>query len=269
MNRKLLFILTMAFAFNGYAQIVYEEDFNDEATWANWTLEDRDGDGELWEFADAEFQEVESFQGGFVWSWSWFFETFTPDNTLISPEIFLPNNADKDVQLSFKVAAFEDDEEFEEHYAVYVIPANTSFTGTETPVFEETLDASYYNPPKTVNVDISSFAGQDIQLVFRHYDCTDVFYISMDDIKIEEIERQLGINDFTQNKVNIYPNPTSDIVSIQGVDKVNRIRVFNLQGKMMKEVNAPEASIKDLQSGMYLVNFYTDTHVFSRKVLKN
>ena len=267
MIRKLLFISALIFAFNGYAQqIVFEEDFNDESTWETWTIEDRDGDGEFWEFADAGFQEVESFEGGFVWSFSWFFDVFTPDNTLISPDISLPT--DGNLELTFKVAAYEDEELFQEHYAVYVIPADSSFNGTETPVFEETLDADYYNPPKTVNVDISPFAGQDVKLVFRHYDCTDIFYISMDDIKIEQMST-VGIDDYTAKSIKVYPNPTSNVVSIEGVENVNRIRVFNLQGKMVQEVNAAEANLEQLQAGMYIVNFYTATNVYSRKVQKN
>ena len=265
MIRSLLFISAMIFAFNGYAQeIIFEEDFNDETTWGDWTLEDRDGDGELWEFADAEFQEVESFDGGFVWSFSWYFDTFTPDNLLISPAFAIPT--DQDVELTFKVAAYEDDELFQEHYAVYIIPASEEFTGNETPVFEETLDAAYYNPPKIVNVDISSYGGGNVKLVFRHYDCTDIFYISMDDIQVQLLP--LGLNDFTKKTIKVFPNPTADVVGIEGVENVNRIRVFDFNGKMVQEVNAAKVNLEKLQAGMYLVNFYTDTHVYSRKVQK-
>ena len=264
MIKKLILISALGFALNTNAQIVFEEDFNDESTWANWTLEDRDGDGEFWEFDIAEDQDIESFTGGFLWSFSWYFEVFTPDNTFTSPNISLP--ADTDLNLSFKVAAFDDDELFQEHYAVYVIPADATFSGTETPVFEETLDAAYYNPPKTVNVDISEFGGQDVKLVFRHYDCTDIFYISMDDIKIES--GTLGVDDLTQQEVKIYPNPTSEHIKIDGVDGVTKIKVFNLQGKLIKEVDANQANIKELPAGMYLVNFYTDFNVFSRKIIK-
>ena len=264
MIKKLLLISALGFALNTNAQIVFEEDFNDESTWANWTLEDRDGDGEFWEFDIAEDQDIESFTGGFLWSFSWYFEVFTPDNTFTSPNISLP--ADTDLNLSFKVAAYDDDELFQEHYAVYVIPADASFEGTETAVFEETLDAAYYDPAKTVNVDISEFAGQDVKLVFRHYDCTDIFYISMDDIKIEIGD--LGTSDLRQEKIKIFPNPTTDFVSIGGLDNVKGIRIFNLEGKMMKEVTSSTASMKELTPGMYIVNFYTDTEVISKKVLK-
>jgi len=264
MIKNSLFILLMFFTLESYAQIVFEDNFDEENTWENWTLNDLDGDGELWEFADAETQEVESFQGGFVWSFSWYFEVFTPDNTLISPDISLPS--DTGLELSFKISAYEDEELFQEHYAVYVIPAETNFTGTEDPVFEETLDAAYYNPPKTVNVDISSFAGEDVKLVFRHYDSTDIFYLSMDDVSIEQTE--LAVEEYTQNNIKIYPNPTSDLLRIQGIENVERIRIFNLRGKLIKDVNASEVNIEQLQEGVYIANFYTGSEVYSRKVVK-
>lgn len=264
MKTKLLFILSFIFTVSMQSQIIFEEDFNDETTWSSWTNEDRDGDGELWEFADAEFQDIDSFDGGFIWSFSWFYDVFTPDNTLTSPDISLPTN--EDLTLSFKVAAFEDDEVFQEHYAVYVIPADESFYGTETPVFEETLDADYYNPPKTVNVDISSYAGQDVKLVFRHYDVTNIFYVSMDDIKIEQTT--LGLEDHLSQNIKIYPNPTTDIVSINGLDNILKIKVFDLKGQLVKEVESDVVNLKETQKGTYIVNFYTDSNVYSHKILK-
>src|SRR5690606_32494518 len=115
------------------------------------------------------------------------------------------------LQLSFKVAA-GDEEIFEEHYAVYVIPANTAFTGAETPVFEETMDGGYLSAAKTVNVDISAFVGQDVKLVFRHFNCTDIFYIGIDDVLISSMP--LAVSDAQKNEVKIYPNPTSDFIKV-------------------------------------------------------
>ena len=266
MIKKVLFLTAVIFGLSGYSQtVVFSEGFNDVNAFNAWTLGDLDGDGELWEFADADFEEVESFQGGFIWSWSWYLQVFTPDNTITSPVITLP--AEGDLALRFKVGVFDDDEEFQENYAVYVIPANSTFTGTEEPVFEERLDAPYYNPAKEVTVDISpSLAGQDVQLVFRHYDCTNIFYIGLDDIEI--IQTTLGRTDLEKTTVRVYPNPTTDVVTVEGLEGVNSIRVFDLKGQKVKDVNAAEVSMKSLQSGTYIVNFYTDTKVFSKKVIK-
>lgn len=268
MIKKILFIGLLTFGITGYSQtVVFSENFNEEATRNLWTLEDLDGDGQFWEFADAEFQEVENFEGWFAWSFSWYFEVFTPDNTLTSPVITLPS--DENLELTFKVGAFEDDELFQEHYAVYVIPADATFVGTETPVFEETLDDDYYPEAKVVNVDISSFAGQDVKLVFRHYDVEeDIFYIGIDDVLIQTVEGA-SVNDFKNASIKVYPNPTSDVLNIQGVEDINRIRIFDLQGKIVQQANGQQINVQSLSNGTYIVNFYNETNVYSRKFVKN
>lgn len=266
MTKELLFFALLIAVNLTYAQeVIYNEDFNNEDTWTDWTVHDLDGDGEFWEFADAEFQELDSFTGGFVWSFSWYFEVFTPDNTLTSPSISLP--LEGELELEFKVGVFDDDEEYQEHYAVYVIPADAEFTGEEEPIFEETLDAPYYLPAKTVNVNISEFKGQDVQLVFRHYESTDIFYIAMDDIIITQ--NTLGISDNDKPKVKIYPNPTTETLTISGVENIIGLRIFDLKGKLLKETSKQEVlNLSDFATGTYLLNIYTDTEVYSRKIIK-
>lgn len=268
MIKRLLLASVLTFAVSTQAQTtVFSEDFNDATNRALWTLEDRDGDGEFWEFADADAEDIESFTGWFALSWSWYFATFTPDNTLISPSFTLP--ATGNLELSFKVAALDDDEVFQEHYAVYVIPANADFIGTEIPVFEETLDDHYYFEAKLIQVDITDFAGQEIKLVFRHYDSTDILYIGLDDVLITHQE-DAGTADFDNQNISIYPNPTTDTAYIRGLDTIQKIRVFDLNGKMIKEVkDTQQVDLIEMQTGAYIINFYSDTKVFSKRVLKN
>lgn len=154
MIKKLLIASTLGLgAFYFGQNTIFQENF-EPVTAANWGNVDLDGDGEKWEFLNAELNEVDSFTGGFAVSFSWYLEAFTPDNALISPEIILPNSGS--LNLKFKVAA-GDEELFDEHYAVYVIPSSATFTGSETPVFEETLDAGYTLAAKIVNVDLTSY----------------------------------------------------------------------------------------------------------------
>ena len=240
--------------------VVFNENFDSEETQNLWTIGDRDGDNDTWEFVDAVEAESPSFSGSFAWSWSWYFDALTPDNTLTSPLITLPEG---ELELSFKVSA-ADDELFEEHYAVYVIPANSTFTGNETAVYEETLDAGYFEVAKTVKVDISDFAGQDVQLIFRHYDCTDVLFIGVDDVKIEQSD--LAVDNVTRTKAVVYKE--NEVVKIKGFDNVQKIKVFDLTGKKIIETNQSEVNISNFSKGIYIVNFYNDKEVVSRKIVK-
>ncbi|WP_373708751.1 choice-of-anchor J domain-containing protein [Kaistella sp.] len=264
MIKKLLLASTLGLGAFYYGQTtVFQEDFESPAARAAWTIGDRDGDADTWEFLDAALNEVDSFQGYFAASFSWYFEAFTPDNTLTSPAITLPTTGN--LELSFKVAA-GDDELFDEHYAVYVIPATATFTGSETPVFEETLDAGYLLAAKVVNVDISAYNGQEVKLVFRHYECEDIFYIGIDDVKVTQ--SALGVSDSEKTEVSIYPNPTSDFIKIQNVKELQTVRIFDMSGKKVKETSSADIDVRNLSAGQYIINIYSGNNVISRKFIK-
>ena len=263
MIKKLLLTAVLGFSATAFSQtVVFQEDFEDPAKRALWTISELDGDGDTWEFLDAQANTVDSFQGYFAASFSWYFEAFTPDNILKSPVFTLPEG---NHTLSFKAAA-GDEELFEEHYAVYVIPAASTFTGTETPVFEETIDAGYLSEAKIVQVDISSFAGQDVKIVFRHYNCTDIFYMGIDDVIVTD--NTLSVSDSDVSKVKIYPNPASDYVKIDNVKDFKFARIIDMSGKIVKESKETQINLESLPKGQYLINIVTEKEVFSKKILK-
>lgn len=264
---KHLFTLgSILFASQLYAQTdtIFAENFNTPEAQALWTIGDLDGDNDTWEFLNATENELPNFSGDFAASFSWYFGAFNPDNTLTSPAIKLPVNSE--LTLEFKVAS-GDVELFDEHYAVYAIPANSIFTGTETPIFEETLDASYEDVAKNINVDISSLSGQNIQLVFRHYNCSDIFYIGLDDVEIKQ-NILLSTTDLDKSKIVVYQDENNGLVKVLGLKDVKRIKIIDLTGKVVKEVNDSEANISNLSKGIYIVNFYSGDNVISRKIVK-
>ena len=267
MIKKLLFVSALGFMMNVDAQsVVFKETFDTEETRNLWSIDDLDGDNDTWDFVSAEEAETPSFSGDFAWSFSWFFGAFTPDNILTSPDISLPNS--DNLELSFKVAAADDEEGyFEEHYAVYVIPANSEFAENMIPVFEETLDGGYFDEGKTVKVNISEFAGQNVKLVFRHYDCTDILYLGLDDVMIEN--KTLAVSDINKNQIKVYPNPTSDFVKINGVNNIENVRIFDMQGKIVKEVVSDNIDVRHLPKGQYIINVYSGKEVISNKLIKN
>lgn len=264
MIKKLFITGALSFAAVSFAQtIVYQENFESPEARNMWTISELDGDTDTWEFLDATINEVDSFTGYFAASFSWYFEAFTPDNTLTSPAILLPTTGP--LQLSFKVAA-GDEELFDEHYAVYVIPADATFTGTETPVFEETLDGGYLAAAKVVNVDVSAFQGQNVKLVFRHYNCTDIFYIGIDDVEI--IQTNLSVSDTKNQRLKIYPNPTSDFVEISNVKDLKIVRIFDLTGKLVLQSANSKIDVRQLPKGQYILNVHAGEQISSQKFIK-
>lgn len=243
-------------------EIIFEEKFESAETFSQWTLIDRDGDGQNWEIQSEE-NEVAAFTGDFLASFSWFLEAFTPDNVIVSPVIELP--VEGSLNLTFKVSSGDVDL-FDEHYAVYVLESGAEFTGEETPIFEETLDQWYETEAKLIDLDLSDYAGQIIQLAFRHFESDDIFYIGMDDVTVTK--GTLSISENEKNNLLIYPNPATDWVKVQGINHIERIRIFDLQGKLIRETKEKELNISDLNSGTYLINIYSGKEVISRKFIK-
>lgn len=264
MLKKLLFSSLLMTTVTTMAQtVIFNEDFETEAGRNSWINTDRDGDGQKWEFDNS---SIDAFTGYYATSWSWFLEAFTPDNTLASKTIALPANSGKQLTLKFDVGAF-DDEEFQEHYAVYVIPANSTFTGTETPVFEETLDAGYMEEAKHVSVDISAFKGQDVQVVFRHFDCTNILVLIIDNVQVLESDF-LAVSDFGKANLQVYPNPSSDFVKVSGIDNIQKIRLYDLSGKIVLETQSSDVDLRNLPLGHYILNVHAGSDIISKKIIK-
>lgn len=246
---------------------VFHEGFDTEDDISKWDNIDRDGDGEKWVFYDAEKDGMPAFSGKLATSWSYLNQVAcTPDNILVSPVISLPETEDELI-LTFNVGSY-DDGIFEEHYAVYVMLADSEFTGNEEPAFEETLDAGYTWTAKTINLNITDFKGKDVKLIFRHYDCTNIAFIGLDDIDISVTPGLLTSN-IDKETVNIYPNPTTDFIHIKGLENIQKIRIFDMQGKIVAETKNPQVDVRQLIPGAYIVNVYVGNKVISRKLIKN
>jgi len=114
----------------------------------------------------------------------------TPDNWLITPAISLP--AGSPASISFW-AASQDASYAVEHYGVYVSTTTTD-TDAFTLLWDENMDANGGNHSKVQgawrekHADLSDYAGQTIYIAFRHFNCSDMFLLLIDDITIDLLE---------------------------------------------------------------------------------
>ncbi len=82
----------------------------------------------------------------------------------------------------------------------------------------------------------------------------------------------VGIADVeNDNEMVVYPNPANNMVHISGMDNVQMVEVFNLQGQRVavESGNVHEISVSGLASGMYILRVTTDKGVRSCRVAKN
>jgi hypothetical protein len=162
------------------SSLPYSEDF--EAAIDCWSNVDADGDTYVWEAAT----DLAHSGSGSVVSASYdnAAGALTPENWLMSPAIDL-STASGNGALTLKYYVVAVDQAWPaEKYKVVVSTTGTASTANFTDVvFEETITAGEYFE-RIVNLD--AYAGQTINIAWVHYDCTDNYMISLDDVSVFE-----------------------------------------------------------------------------------
>jgi hypothetical protein len=118
-------------------------------------------------------------------------------------------------------------------------------------------------PEHTVDVDLSAYAGQTIRLCF----CYRGVYAhnwSVDNV----ITSNDGINEVDANAIAVYPNPTSESIRINGLDKETEVRIYNVMGVLVKTVitnGQDEINVYDFPAGLYIAKFGDNAVTFTKE----
>lgn len=199
MIKKMIFLTFFANASFGQAQVYFSEDFsNGNAN--SWTITDNDSDNstagidyDLWYVSDVYESLVSNSDGFAAVSHSKAYDgtawvPFNPNNFLISPQIDLTTALATDLKLKFDIGSGQLAGGHAEHYAVYVTSTNVvGDIESANPVFEETLPVSSASNMASHVIDISSYAGQNVYVTIRHFNCTDQFNLLVDNIIVEQV----------------------------------------------------------------------------------
>lgn len=188
--------------------VPYMEDFEDSTTFDNWTVIDKDGDGYGWYST----LKHDLYKDGFTFSprtgvgcatsasYLNGVGPVTPDNWLFSPLIRLnPGTNYLCCWLSYQDASYK-----QEHYGIYISEYSESGPSTEGcicltegTISQGSLTSSYVRT-ETVQIEGNlaydwemhviripdTFNGKYVYISFRHFDCTDFFWIKLDDVSI-------------------------------------------------------------------------------------
>lgn len=139
-----------------------------------------------------------------------------------------------------KGADYANNHEFKPDEANY-----TNLGEWQTIVFDATGVTSVDKSRIVIFFDIETPASVDPN--------NDVFQI--DDFKFDVLAT-LGLNDISASNavIAVYPNPTNGIVNISGADKVDAIKVFSINGQLVKEtVNTNIIDLSSERNGLYLI----------------
>ena len=183
---------------NNIEEFPYTFNFEDESSLACWRAIDADGDGNCWGTWDHGYNsELSAYSASYGNG-----QALHPDNWLVSPTIVLHRNSH--VTLTWMEGSFHP-EYYAEHYAVYI-----STTGTDISDFvllmEHTLDSCTWGAQQ---LNLDSYAGQEIHVAFRHFGCTDICHLYIDDVTIDTTSTS-GIGEIENSELRIhFPLPAS------------------------------------------------------------
>ena len=73
-----------------------------------------------------------------------------------------------------------------------------------------------------------------------------------------------SVEDVQPSNIVVYPNPTQDVLMIQGIE-AQALRVYDLQGRLLKAENGTQVSVGNLAEGTYLLQIGTQVVRFIKK----
>jgi len=80
---------------------------------------------------------------------------------------------------------------------------------------------------------------------------------------------ELGTEDTAQINFTIYPNPTQNILNIESQQPIERVKIYNLQGQLIKEVSPINVDISQFNAGLYFVQVTIEGKTVTKKFIKN
>ena len=234
-------------------------DFNDGILL--WTSIDADGDGYHWEMRPNWGNQENPWSVTSASNYAG--NPLTPDNYLISP---LKGPYHK---VYFRASA-QDAAYPAEHFAIAVSTEGNTSPADFTVVWEQTLTAKDPGAWYNFSVDLSQFNGENIWVAFRHFNCTNQFFLNLDDVAL--LIQPEDVAEAKDVLVTVYPNPATDRFVVSVERPVHHYEVYDMTGALVRRavVNAEgfEVNLSDLSSGAYLLRLHCDEAVVMRRFVK-
>ena len=109
------------------------------------------------------------------------------------------------------------------------------------------------------------YVGDDLQL-FSHSGevLAQEPVMSIRKITFEEPSNSTALENITSQDIVVYPNPTQNVLLINGIEAQD-LRVFDLQGRLLKTENGTQVNVSNLAEGTYLLQVGTQVVRFIKK----
>lgn len=86
----------------------------------------------------------------------------------------------------------------------------------------------------------------------------------------QDVSLCTGINNITtsNNNMTLFPNPSSSILTIQTIEEIKAVYVFNTLGDLVKTENTNSFSVEQLASGIYMIHVKTEKGINTLRFIR-
>ncbi|WP_196896045.1 T9SS type A sorting domain-containing protein [Aureivirga marina] len=84
------------------------------------------------------------------------------------------------------------------------------------------------------------------------------------------VSNDLSSEEFDLNSFIIYPNPTSDFISLQNIGKISSLEIFDISGKLVLEQNqnfTEKINVSSLEKEIYFINIKSKNKTLQQKLI--
>ena len=104
---------------------------------------------------------------------------------------------------------------------------------------------------------IRCYLDAQIDTSFQAVPCDFLLYTSVDEL-------------INNNNIEIYPNPTTNLLTIKSKEPIDKINLFDLTGKLITTTKELTIDLSDLTSGLYIMTIHLTTgQQIEKKIIKN
>jgi len=84
-------------------------------------------------------------------------------------------------------------------------------------------------------------------------------------------KEELATQDIAKKIFEVFPNPTSDFININTKEKINRIEIYDANGRrVISDINSNnQIDVRKLLKGIYYIRINTDLNILTSKFIKN
>ena len=140
--------------------------------------------------------------------------------------------------------------------------------GANYRVFKTTANGSGFNG----NAQALAVGENTITVASVTFDRAVKVQFSSGDIAVSKIvlngTATLNIDEINSGSFTIYPNPVSDKISVNGIENINSVKIFNSLGALVKHSNsANDIDVSDLSKGIHFIQV-DNGNIMTKKFIK-